>query len=144
MHASIYEMRATARAEESLVENIFPVMDTTAARWREICNERMRSVDCAATQTAADENEILSSGGAYFVHHEGELLGTGWIRDSKLLLLCSVKPGAGERVLHTLMSLIDGEQMTLEVASTNERAIRLYERLGFIKTKELRRWYKIF
>ena len=44
--------------------------------------------------------------------------------------------------MHTAMSLLQGETMTLEVASTNEKAIALYERLGFVKTKELRRWYE--
>ena len=31
--------------------------------------------------------------------------------------------------------------MALEVASTNARAIRLYEKLGFLKTAEVSRWY---
>ena len=45
--------------------------------------------------------------------------------------------------MNTLMSLIEGERMKLEVASTNERAIRLYEKMGFIPVKEISRWYKI-
>ena len=45
--------------------------------------------------------------------------------------------------MHTLMSLDEGGQITLEVASTNERAIRLYERLGFVKTREINRWYRV-
>ena len=109
----------------------------------QICNERMAQVDNSATQEAKDENEILESGGAYFVHHEGELLGIGWIREEELLAVASVQPGAGERVMHTLMSLLPGETMTLEVVSTNRRAIRLYEKLGFVKTKEISRWYQI-
>ena len=55
--------------------------------------------------------------------------------------MAAVEQGAGERVMHTLLSLVEGATVTLEVASTNARAIRLYERLGFIKTQELRRWY---
>ena len=31
----------------------------------------------------------------------------------------------------------------LEVVSTNQRAIRLYEKMGFIKTKEISRWYRV-
>jgi len=42
-----------------------------------------------------------------------------------------------------MMSLLEGQTMELEVASTNERAIRLYERLGFVKTAELSRWYQV-
>ena len=50
----------------------------------------------------------------------------------------------GERVMRTLFSMMPGEPLTLQVASTNHRAIRLYERLGFIKTKEVSRWYRVF
>ena len=43
----------------------------------------------------------------------------------------------------TLMSLMPGECLELEVASTNLRAIHLYEKLGFVKTAELTRWYRV-
>lgn len=143
LHAAVYEMKGTAWVDTDKLECLFPVTEETVGQWRSICNERMRSIDCSATQTKADEQEILTSGGAYFIHHQGELLGIGWMADPELLLVCSVKPGAGERVMHTLMSLVEGAQMTLEVASTNERAIRLYERLGFLKTAEVTRWYRV-
>jgi len=65
------------------------------------------------------------------------------MKDTELLAVCSVKPGAGERVMHTLMSLVEGAGMTLEVASTNEKAIRLYEKLGFLRTAEKVRWYRV-
>lgn len=139
---SLYEMRGTAWVDLEKLEHLFPVTEATVGKWRQICNEKMRSVSCTATQTSRDEPEILS-GGAYFVHHAGELLGIGWVKDTELLAVAAVKPGAGERVMHTLMSLAEGSQMTLEVASTNERAIRLYEKLGFLKTAEKTRWYRV-
>lgn len=144
LHVSILEMRGTAWRDSHMMEHLFPVTEATVSRWRSIMNERMRGVDNAATLTAADEKKILQSGGAYFIHHEGELLGLGWMEDTKLLLITAVKPGVGERVMHTLMSLVEGADMTIEVASTNERAIRLYERLGFLKSRETIRWYTVF
>ena len=45
--------------------------------------------------------------------------------------------------LERLMSLYEEEQIALEVASTNARAIRLYQKLGFVKTEELCRWYQV-
>ena len=143
VHASIYEMQGDAQVDKEKLENIFPVTEQTVSRWREICNERLRNVDGAATQTAADEKEILASGGAYFIHHRGELLGIGWLKDTELLVVCAVKPGAGERVMHTLMSLTEGDRIRLEVASTNVRALRLYKRLGFLVTREAIRWYRV-
>ena len=52
-------------------------------------------------------------------------------------------PGAGKRVLHSLASVCPGVPLRLEVAGTNERAIALYEKIGFLKVKELSRWYRI-
>lgn len=142
-YTSVYEMRGTAWVDPEKLENLFPVTETTVSRWRSLMNERLRNVDNAATLTARDEKKILESGGAYFVHHRGQLLGLGWIEDTTLLQVASLQPGAGERVMHTLMSLVEGADMTLQVASTNLRAIRLYEKLGFLKTGETACWYQI-
>lgn len=141
LHTTVYLMQGTAQPDLGKVENLFPVTEENVVQWRRIYNERMAQVDNAATLTAADEKRLLESGGGYFVHHAGGLLGIGWLEGGKLLAIATVERGAGERVMHTLMSLIEGATMTLEVASTNERAIRLYERMGFVKTQELRRWY---
>lgn len=141
LHALVYQMQGTARPDPEKVEHLFPVTQENAAKWRQIYNERMAQVDNAATLTAADEKRLLASGGGYFIHRSGQLLGIGWLDGNKLLAIATVEPGSGQRVMHTLMSLIEGGTMTLEVASTNHRAIRLYEELGFLKTQELRRWY---
>ena len=143
LHCAVLEMRGTAWVDKDKLENLFPVTEATVARWRNIYNEKMRSVDNAGTLEARDEKRIVESGGAYFVHHEGDLLGIGWLDDTRLLAVASVKPGAGERVMHTLMSMVENSDMDLEVASTNERAIRLYEKLGFIKTMEVSAWYDV-
>lgn len=143
LHCIVYEMRGTARVDESKVENLWPVTEETIGQWRDFMNERMRGVDNAGTLEKKGEQEILNSGGAYFVHHGGELLGAGWLAGNELMLVAAAKPGAGERVMHTLFSLIPGEEVKLDVVSTNERAIRLYEKLGFVRTAEHRRWYRV-
>ena len=144
LKTAVIEMQGDAIVDWEKVEHIFPVTEQTVAQWREIVNSCMAGVDCAKTLTAADEKKIVSSGGAYFIHHNGELLGTGWMEDEKLLLICGIKPGAGERIMNTIMSLNDGGRIRLEVASTNTRAIRLYEKLGFLRVRELLRWYKVY
>lgn len=143
LHCIVYEMRGRAEIEESKVENLWPVTEETVAQWRELMNEKMRPVDNSGTLMKKYEQDILNSGGAYFVHHEGEPLGAFWLTGNELLLLCAAKRGAGERVMHTAFSLIPGQEVKLDVVSTNERAIRLYEKLGFIRTAEHRRWYRV-
>lgn len=143
LHTVIYEMRGCIRVDESKVENLWPVTAENIGKWRELLNERMRTVDNSGTLEKRGEQEILEIGGAYFVHRDGELLGAGWLAGDELLLLASFQKGMGERVLHTLLSASRPEQLRLDVVSTNDRAIRLYERLGMLKTAELRRWYRV-
>jgi hypothetical protein len=143
LYTAILEMRGEATVDRASLKSLFPVTEATVSRWREIYNEKMRPIDNAATLTAFDEKRIVQSGGAYFVHEDGELLGIGWLDDTELLAVASVKPGMGRIVMNALMSMVEGAQMRLEVASTNEKAIHLYEKLGFIGTKEISRWYRI-
>lgn len=143
LYTSVYQMRGTACPEEEKIASLFPVTEETVEKWRGIYNEAMRTVDNAGTLEAREEKQILSSGSAYFVHRSGQLLGIFWLEETKLLAVASVQKGAGETVMHTMMTLLPDEQITLEVASTNSKAIRLYEKLGFVKTAELSRWFRV-
>lgn len=142
LHTAVLKMQATAWVDGEKLACLFPVTEATVSRWRAYYNERMADIDNAATLEAKDEKEILEKAGAYFVHREGRLLGIGWLDDCELLCVAAEK-GMGETVMHTLMSLVEGDPMTLEVASTNGRAIRLYKKLGFVKTGERSRWYRL-
>ena len=55
----------------------------------------------------------------------------------------AVEKGMGETVVLALCSLLTEETVSLMVAGENTRAVRLYERMGFIKVKELSRWYRV-
>ena len=143
LHCVIYEMRGSVPVDESKVESLWPVTQETIGKWRDFLNGKMRSIDNSGTLTKQGEQEILDMGGAYFIHRDGELLGAGWLVGEELMLIASAKDGAGQRVLHTLLSATHPEQLRLDVVSTNERAIRFYERMGLMKTAELRRWYRV-
>ena len=143
LHSSIIPMARLLGACDDPGANLFPVTEQTVQNWRAIYNKKMSAVDNAATLTARDEKEILA-GGAYFVHEAGELLGIGWMKGSEVSCIAAVKPGAGERVLRTLMTLADSDRVHLEVASSNTRALRLYERMGFLQTGEPRKWYAVY
>lgn len=140
LHTAVWRMRGELPLEEEPA-CLFPVTEETVSEWRRIYNEKMRGVPNAATLEQKDETKIVESHGAYFVHDSGELLGIGWMDGDHLEAMASVRRGAGEKILKALQSLIPGRMMELEVASANERAVRLYERLGFLKTSEISRWY---
>lgn len=141
LHHSVLTMSGPGAYEAEA--NLWPVTGETAAKWREIYNRRMADVDGAATMTAQDEKEIAQSAGTYFVHREGKLLGIGWVDDGQVRCVAGVEPGAGRAVLQTLLTSQTGDRISLEVASTNAPAIRLYESMGFVQTGERTRWHQV-
>ena len=143
VYTSVVKMQ---RNREGLAESdavLFPVTEKTVEDWRGLYNEKMQTVPGASTMTREESKQLLAKGGGYFVHRNGELLGIGIAREDKIEAIASVKPGTGETVLLTLCSALFSEKVVLEVAFNNERAIRLYERLGFLKTELLRTWYDV-
>ena len=144
LHTAVWKLFAAVDVEKDKVENLWPVTEETVGFWRQFMNDRLAGVDTAATLEKQDEKDILSRGGAYFVHKDGTLLGGGWLVDGHLLLIASAVAGAGERIMHTLLSIQPQQAVSLQVASTNQRALKLYEKLGFVKTEEISRWYKVF
>ena len=143
-YASVYEMRLHRMEQEDPQACLFPVTPETVGRFRTIYNEKMAEVDFAATLTAQQEREICEGGNAYFIHRSGDLLGIGWMQENEVRALAAARPGMGRTVAECLLSVTPAEQIRLEVASTNQRALRLYERMGFLRTREVMRWYRIF
>ena len=142
LHSVVVEMTLMHDQREPEA-NLWPVTQESVTKWREIYNEAMGKFDNHATLTFHDEKRIVQSGGAYFVHRDGALLGIGWMDGQELLALVSVIPGMGETVARTLFTTVGSDKITLEVVSDNLRAVRLYERMGFVNTREVSRWYRL-
>lgn len=143
LHASVLRMTC---AKDSLPDTdaaLFPVQEQTLEEWRSLYNEKMAGIDNSAYMTIADAKQMLSRADAYFVHREGTLLGIGIAGGETVDAVISAVPGAGRDVLLALSHAVFSEAVSVEVASTNKRAIRLYRSLGFVPIAELSRWYKI-
>ena len=143
LHTKVLRMMRTIDGLPETDTLTMPVMEQTLERWREIYNDAMKPVDNASYMDTRQAKKLLQEGNGYFVHRNGELLGIGIASDDTIHAVVSVKPGAGQDVLSALTHALFSENIILEVASTNTRAIRLYERLGFIKTAELSAWYQV-
>ena len=134
------------RPKEGMAETdacLFPVTEETVQQWLDIYNEKVADIPNAAYMDGADGKELLKTGDGYFVHREGKLLGIGKAAGDFIDTVIAVEPGMGETVVLALASILIGDIVRLMVASENKRAVRLYERMGFVSTKELSRWYKI-
>ena len=143
LHTAIWQMSVLREHLPESDAALFPVTEKTADRWQRIYNEKMRPVHNASTMNRADMETLVQQGGGYFIHREEELLGIGIARSDTVESVIAVKPGAGREVMLALCGSLLSERVSLEVASTNVRAIRLYEKLGFIATGELSRWYDV-
>jgi GNAT superfamily N-acetyltransferase len=140
---SLYAMTCPKAALGETDACLFPVTEETVDQWVDICNHRMKDIPNCAWMDRAQGLEMLKEGDGYFVHKDGVLWGIGRASGEMIDTVISVVPGKGEAVLLALASLLDTDIIRLQVASENHRAIRLYERLGFIKVKELSRWYRV-
>ena len=122
---------------------LFPVADESSERWRTLYNERMTGIDNAAILSERACKKLIKEGGAYFVHRNGRLLGIGVAAGEQIRAIASLEPGDGANVLRTLCNALSGPMVNVEVASTNFRAIRLYERFGFLTCGVIRSWFRI-
>lgn len=143
LHNAILQMSTLRETLPKTDAALFPLTEETTDRWRSIYNEKMFSVSNSSTMTREDMKSLVKQGGGYFVHRGEELLGIGIARGDMVESVIATKPGAGKEVLLALCDSLFSEKVILEVASTNSRAIRLYEKLGFITTAELSRWYDV-
>lgn len=142
-YTAMWEMRCAAAGIPDTEAALWPVQAQTLDRWREIYNRKVRSLPNGAWMTEAGGREMLKKGDGYFIHRDGELLGIGRASGETIDWVASVKPGAGREVVCALAHALSSDMAVLTVASENEKAVRLYESLGFAKTKELSRWFAV-
>lgn len=142
-HTRILRMSKRRDAFTDTDAALIPVLESTIDYWREIYNNRMSDVANFSYMSISDGKTLLRQGNGYFVHRGDVLLGIGIASGEKIDAVIAVQPGAGEDVVLSLNHALSGDQAVLEVASTNERAIGLYERMGFVKTGEVSRWYRL-
>lgn len=143
-HTAVILMRCLREQLADTDAALFPVQQKTLERFRDIYNAAMKKVANAAYMTVADSQKLLTDGKGYFIHRNNELLGVGVAGGERMDAIVSLVPGCGKDVLLALNHALSGTSAEVEVATANIRAVRLYENLGFIRCRELSRWYKIF
>ncbi len=140
-HAEIWQLSLNCAAIADTDASLMPITEQTLSQWRLIYNEKMADVACFSYMTQSDANALLKKGGGYFIHKGGTLLGIGMASGNRIDAVVSVVKGSGETLIRALVHAISSDVVTLEVASTNEKALRLYNKMGFIRTQCLRTWY---
>jgi GNAT superfamily N-acetyltransferase len=143
LHTSIWRMRIMKDSLGETDAALFPAQEQTADEFQRLYNGKITHVPNAAWMDNGDKREMLNNGEGYFVHRDGSLLGIGRVLGGTIRFLAAMKPGAGADVVRALAHAVTEDSVTVEVASANEKAVKLYQRLGFVKVAELSRWYRV-
>lgn len=142
-HTAIWRMRRETGGLPDTDAALWPVQRENVALWREWYNLRMAGVANAAYFTTDDAERLLAKGDGYFVHRGRTLLGIGRASGGRLDAAASCVPGGGRDTVLALCHAVSDPVIELEVASVNEKAVRLYEKLGFLTVGELSCWFRV-
>ena len=142
-YTAMWEMQADAESIPDTDAALWPVQEQTLDQWRKIYNEKVIHVPNGAWMTEKDGRDMVKNGEGYFIHRGETLLGIGKLSGAYIDWVASVHPGAGRDVVAALAHAVMEGTMSLTVASENAKAVRLYESLGFCKTREISRWYRV-
>lgn len=143
LYTAMWEMRCAWEVIPDTDAGLFPVVESTLEQWQQIYNEKVRKVPNGAWMTSADAQEMLKAGDGYFIHKDGQMLGIGRAAGDSIDWVAAVRPGAGCDVVAALNHAVMADTVKLTVASENRKAVALYENLGFIRTREISRWYRV-
>ena len=143
MYMQVLQMEACTDSWPQTDAVMEPVTEENLNNWCETYNRRMSGVDNAAYMSSFDGRKILRRGEGYFVMDEGRPVAILMAAEGMLSAVASITQGGGRTAMLTLKKTFGWERVTLEVASTNLPAIRLYKSLGFAENQVVSTWYKI-
>ena len=144
LYTVMWQMQCSLEALPDTDAALWPVQENTLKQWQQIYNDKVRNLPNGAWMTDADARKMIEKGDGYFIHRGETLLGIGRASGDTIDWVASLQPGAGRDVVLALSHAITEETVLLTVASVNIKAVKLYENLGFLKNKELSRWFHIF
>ncbi len=142
-YTAMWEMCCVRESLPDTDAALWPVQEKTLKTWQDIYNQKVRNVPNGAWMTHADAVKMLETGDGYFIHRGDTLLGIGRAGADRIDWVASVILGAGADVVKALAHAATEDTLSLTVASANQKAVTLYERLGFLRTAEISKWYRI-
>ncbi len=115
-----------------------PVTEENKALWISLYNRKAEKILGSAHIGRYSPDSFFED--CYFIYKEDTLLGIGKAAEDEIQWISSHSPGAGAEVVKALGALCTFP-VRLQVLSSNNKAVALYESLGFQRGKELARWY---
>lgn len=143
-YTDVFEMRRSFYGIPETTAKLIPISEETLEQWRKLYNENMCNIPASFFMSIGRAQEILQKGTGYFVYSQNELLGIGVAHDNRIEAVVSLIPGAGRDVLCALCKVLTGNEILLEVSSSNERGINFYKKMGFVITCVKYKWHKVY
>lgn len=141
VHTEIFLMQCEKRRIPAGTAQLHLMTEATLQQWCEIYNAHMKNIPNASTITHSKARKLLEENNCYFVHDNGVDLGIGKISENGVDAIVSLVPGRGGDVMLALCGAVHSDMVSVEVAFNNAPAIKLYERLGFVRKQIISKWF---
>ena len=145
-----YDMIAMIRPKAGLPEPARPVeleqiTPETAEDYLRIYNQCFRQVPSAASYDRKSLEPLYGEDLAWLARVDGVFAGVAEISKEGLegIAVLPAFRGLGRDLALSVLPMVPSTTLRLKVASTNDRAMALYDRLGFVPEKLERRWYRL-
>lgn len=146
----VWEMRIMSRPKAGLPVPerplaLEPLTRENSGEYLRIYNACFREVPCAASYDQASLEPLYGEDLAWLTKVDGEYAGVAEISKTGLegIAVLPEYRGLGYGLALAVLPMVPSTQLRLKVASTNLRAIALYERLGFVCTQTEKRWWRL-
>ena len=143
IHTEVWMLSANCHKLPMTNASLVPVTENTLADWIEIYNAKMANVHNAATMNKEKIKKLLESKDAYFVYNDGLLIGICKGKNDKIEVIASAIKGGGMDVVLAMCNTLSVPMVYIDVASSNKKALDLYNKLGFLKQECISVWYKV-
>ena len=122
-----------------------PLTPENGGDYLAVYNRCFREVPGAATYGQRDLKRLYDTDCAFLVRQDGVCAAVAEICGEGLegIAVLPEFRGLGYDLAAAVLQMVPSVTVRLKVASTNERAIALYERLGFVRETVVSRWWKI-
>lgn len=145
-----YDMIAMIRPKADLPEpvqsvELEQVTPETAEEYLRIYNRCFRDVPSAASYDRKSLEPLYGEDLAWLARVDGRFAGVAEISKEGLegIAVLPEFRGLGRDLALSVLPMVPSPTLRLKVASTNRRAMALYDRLGFVREKLERRWYRL-
>ena len=146
----VWDMQIMTRPKAGLPKSEKPVepeplTKENSKEYLRIYNACFRSVPCAASYDERSLEPLYGEDLAWLAKVDGVYAGVAEISKTGLegIAVLPEYKGLGYELALAVLPMVPASELRLKVASTNLRAISLYERLGFVQNGTEKRWWRL-